>query len=669
MLPQPPRFFSERVPETRKFQEIVANSSVGSALVVLGGVGGVGKSALVAQWLQTCQQDYPDGALYADLGAFSLREPVSVSQVLETFLRAFGVAPEVIPTDLDRLHSLYREVTSGKRLAVFLDDAVSAAQVRSLLPVSGSSLVVVTSRYRLSGLGLQGAHFLDVPPLQQAESLELLRNVLGPERVERERAAAERMADLCAGLPVALVVAAARLSVHRKWSLQRIAADLEDERRRLPSLALRGDVSVHAVFDLSYRKLTREQAELYRVLAEHPGTTFGPEVAAAAVGRTSAETSDLLEALVEANLLNEVDENRFRFHDLLRLHARERAESDMTDVERTAAVRRMVSWYLDCSFGADRLITPGRWYLSNRKTLPDLPFSTAGGALDWLELERANLVLAQQEAAQREWSDLVWQFGEAIWSLFLYRKHYRDWLLTTELAVQAAETEQHIRAESRLRGQLGQALLNLHRFDEGEVQLTGAMRLAEQAGDLPSQATATSRLGILAKQRGRFSEALERFRQALELDQQLDDLRGAALRLRRIGETFAAMGQHEAAISELSRSVELMISLPDPGGAARVSTFLGETYAAAGKPAAAVTSLRDALAVMREIGSEFYVAELLVALGTAHERAGELTAARNCLWQACELYERIGGPHAESLRQRLVELPDELSEVSPDSIP
>ncbi|MDA3626856.1 tetratricopeptide repeat protein [Saccharopolyspora sp. WRP15-2] len=667
MLPGAPRFFVERDRIAEILREILADSVGRSAIVVVSGVGGAGKSALVSHWLRSFEGDFPDGALYADLGAFSAREPTSPSQVLETFVRALGTAPELIPADLDQLRSLYCEVTSGKRLVLFLDDAVSAAQVRPLLPHGESCLVVVTSRYRLSGLGLQGAHFLDVGPLQQAESLALLSNVLGPERVQRELPAAREVADLCGGLPVALMVAAARLMAHRKWSLQRIATDLQDERRRLPSLALRGDVSVKAVFDISYRKLTSEQAELYRVLADHPGTTFGPEVAAAAVGRALPEVLDGIEALVEANLLDEPAENRFRFHDLLRLHAREQAAAEMPQDERTASVRRMVSWYLDCAFGADRLITPGRWYISERDAVADLPFSSVATALEWLEQERANLVQAQREAAERDWSGLTWQFGEAMWSLFVYRKHYRDWLDTSELAVRAAEREGNPRAESRLRGQFGHALLNLHRLDEGQRELTRAMVLAEQVGDLPSQATATSRLGILAKQRGKLDEALAMFRRALELDHRLGDRRGAALRTRRIGETLAASGRYEEAIGELSRSVDLMLELPDPGGAARVSTFLGETHVAAGHPDAAVTALRKALTVMREIGSNFYVAELLAALGAAHERADDLEAARSCLWQACELYEEIGGPHVESLRNRLAELPPPSSDAHSDN--
>lgn len=656
MVPKPPRFFTSRGNETDAFHAALAEPGTGPVLVVVSGVGGVGKSTLVSQWLDAHQDRYPDGSLYADLGAFSAVEPTSVSAVLEGFLRALGMAVEQIPSDPAQLHALYQELTAGQRLLVFLDDAFSAAQVRTLVPESEHALVVVTSRHRLTGLSLQGARFLEIPALETATSLRLLRNVVGDRRIEEEPEAAERLAELCAGLPVALVVVGARLAAHSRWSLRRVAADLEDERRRLSSLALQDDLSVHAVFDVSYCKLTDDQAAVYRIMADHPGPVFGPNAAAAAVERSLPNTSDLLETLVDASLLTEIDEDRFRFHDLLRLHARERAAADMTTPEREAALRRVIEWYLDCAFAADVLITPGRWYLSDREPVAQQPFDDVPGALEWLEGERANLLLAQRQAWERSWPDLVWQFGEAMWSLFVYRKHYRDWLESTELAVRAAEVVGDLRAESRLRGQHGHAYLNLHRFDEGQQQLELAMHAAERSEDLASQATATSRLGILAKQRGRLSEALDLFRRALEIDRRLDEYRGAALRLRRIGETLAEMQRHDEAVAELERAARLMTELPDAGGAARVLTFLGETYAAAGRPRDAVVSLQRALGAMREIGSDFYTAELLAALGTAHERAGDLDQAKACLWQAFELYERTGGPHADALRTRLDQL-------------
>ncbi|MBQ0923142.1 tetratricopeptide repeat protein [Saccharopolyspora endophytica] len=650
--PRAPRHFVNRVAETEKFQDLLAAEDLGTTIVVISGAGGVGKSALAARWVHLCHGHYPDGSLHAGLGAFSSSRPASTSRVLATFLRSLGCEPEDIPADLDELAAMYQAVTAGRRLVVCLDDAFSAAQVRPLIPAD-SALVMVTSRYRLPGLGLEGAHFVELPPLHTADSIELLRSVLGEQRVGREPGAAERMADLCAGFPVALMVAASRLTTHRKWTLRRMTADLEDERNRLPSLALRGDVSVRAVFDLSYRKLSAEQAELYRALSCHPGTTFGADVAAAAVGRAPEDVADSLEVLVEASLLDEVEDERFRFHDLLRLHAADCAAE--SGLQRREVLRRFVTWYLDGAYAADRLVTPGRWYLGERHDA-GLPFTTAVEALDWLELERLNLVLAQREAREQGWNDLTWCFGEAMWSLFVYRKHYGDWLETTRFAVEAAEAEQHVHAESRLRGQLGHALSNLHRFDEAEHELRAAARLAEVAGDPRGQATATSRLGILARQRAQPEEALESFRRALEIDLRVDDRRGAALRLRRIGETLSAMGRHGDAIAELSKSVDLMLALPDAGGAARVSTRLGEAFTAAGRPRHAVAPLMEALTVLREIGSDFYVAELLVALAAAHQAAGEIAQARTHLTEACELHEGIGGPHAEPLRRRLAEL-------------
>ncbi|MEN3614154.1 hypothetical protein AAH979_31955 [Plantactinospora sp. ZYX-F-223] len=71
-----------------------------------------------------------------------------------------------------------------------LDNAANVAQVRPLLPGTGSCLVVVTSRDSLAGLvAVDGAHRLDLDLLAPAEAVSLLCRLIGA-RVEAEPEAA-----------------------------------------------------------------------------------------------------------------------------------------------------------------------------------------------------------------------------------------------------------------------------------------------------------------------------------------------------------------------------------------------------------------------------------------------------------------------------------------------
>src|SRR5262249_46944386 len=156
-----------------------------------------------------------------------------------------------------------------------------------------------------------------------ADSVALLAGTLGASRVAGEPRAARALAEFCGGLPVALRVAAGRLAIRPRLALQRMGDGLSDEETRLPRLSIVDGASVSVLFDVSYRSLDPVPARLYRRLALHPGPEFGLGPVAAALGTLddpAATPAYVVDQLVAASLLQEVGDDRFRLHDLLRLH-------------------------------------------------------------------------------------------------------------------------------------------------------------------------------------------------------------------------------------------------------------------------------------------------------------------------------------------------------------
>jgi hypothetical protein len=127
-------------------------------LIALSGAEGVGKTTAALRWLN--RRDWPDGTLYADL-TMTGDTPVTADSVLATWLPILGIPHELMPVDVGELAAYYRSLVHGKRLGVLLDGALSAAQVRPLIP-SGPSVVIVTSRRPLTGLARDGARFLQI---------------------------------------------------------------------------------------------------------------------------------------------------------------------------------------------------------------------------------------------------------------------------------------------------------------------------------------------------------------------------------------------------------------------------------------------------------------------------------------------------------------------------
>jgi tetratricopeptide (TPR) repeat protein len=656
-LPPPSAHFTGRAEELASLHRIADRESNAPTitLVVLTGPGGVGKTALATYWLHKVRDGYPDGQLYANLQGFGPGGPVGPADVLAQFLRALGVAPDRLPTDLAELAALYRSMTDRRRLIVMLDDAASAAQVRALLPGPGPSLVAVTTRRRLTGLVLDGADFADVYSLDEQAAVELLSRIVGGDRANSQPSAARTVVQLCGLLPLAVCVSAARLAVHPNWPLQRMADELASERDRLSALNLEGDASVRAAFDLSYRTLPPEAARAYRLLALIPGPTFGTDLAAATTATSPHDVVQVLDVLAGASLLEEAAEHRWRFHDLVRLHALEQAET-MAPADRQAAIARIVEWYLHMAVAADLTVTPGRWHLGpgyeHARHEPPA-FGGPAEALDWLESQLPGLLAVLRLAHDEAMHDKVWQLCEALLGLFMNRRPYRAWAQAHALGLASALAAGDRRAQARMNIHLGIAQLHLGHHDPAKDHFEQALALDRAEGHHLGEATALEQLGLASLRADDPEEALCYFTEARALHDQIGRAYGAALMTRRIGEAHRASGRYPEAAEYLADAHRRFTELGDPYHGARSLTSLAEAYLGAGHPKDAIPLLRDALAAMAQLGSRHQEARIHVLLADTTAVLGDHGAQRSHLQQALTIYDAIEAPEADQVRARL----------------
>lgn len=651
-LPAAPSSLVGRAAELRDLDDWAEATADRRLLVAVGGSGGVGKTALGACWLHRRASRFGDGQLYVDLGAASASGPMSVSEALGRCLRALGVASDHVPVELEDRALLYRSITADKSIALLLDNAVSAAQTRPLIPISETSVVVVTSRMRLVGLALEGAKFLDLDPLEDEAGVQLLASMVGEQRVLREFEAALEISRLCSGFPLALSVVSARLLAHPTWSVGELAAQLRDQKGRLSELSLTDDASVQAVLDACCRDLSASAGRLYGLLAGCPGEDFSLELAKGVAGEVG-EVKDGVEELVEANLVQELVRHRYRYHDLIRLHASQYAEYEQPETERVHAKQRAVEWYLERSIRAEVTVNPQRWHLGPGFAVASAQFETGEQALGWYEQERVNLVSAVTEAFERQWYELCWQLCEALWSFFLYRKHYQDWISTHQIGITAAQRCGRRLAESRLRCQLSFAYLDLQQLDMATELCEPALSLAEAEGHLDSMSTALSQLAKAERARGNLEGALEYFQRSLALVEQSGHPRGVALRSRRIALVLMDLERGEDALAWMLRSASILHELKDTRGWARALTFLGQLYRRLDRLDEADEVLSKALGVMRSSGSGTYEADVLYELGAVAEQSDRSVQACEFWTKAQQLYHGAGNPRWQHVRDRL----------------
>lgn len=673
-LPPAPANFTNRVAELAVLDDLIPGHDPARrlSLAVLTGSGGAGKTALGAYWLHRVSEQYDGGALYADLRGHQPATAALPADVLAGFLRALGTPPTRIPLALEELATLYRSATTGKRMLVFLDNAASAAQVRALLPgpapragsAQGSAgqparptLVLVTTRWRLPGLATEGARFIDMDSLDEESAVTLFGLVAGAERVAAEPEAARSVARLCGGLPLAVCVAGAKAVSRARRPLTRLAAELAGQQRRLAVLAA-DDVSVRAVFDASYRALPAEVACGYGLLSVIPGQDFGLQAAAACLGTNADYAGDLLDALSGASLLQETGDQRFRFHDLVRLHAREQAQAQPDDEVR-AAVARVIGWYLEQAVAADLVIIEGRWRLNRmyeHARAKPAAFPGPAEALGWLELELDGLSAAVQAAYDAGLFTKCWQLCEALWGLFANRNYFRPWIQTHQTGIAAAHADGDRRAEARMRMQLGVAFRHLRRLPEAREQYTRALALDRSEGHRIGEATELEQLGLTDLAEARTGAAMRSFTRAREIFRQLGRPRGAAMMTCHIGEAHRDAGRYAEAIRDLTKARRMFAQLPDRYNGARTVTELGQVYLLAGDPGQARRLFEEALEEMARLDSRYEQARIRVALAAAARRLGDAASARQQLEAALACYAELGAPEAESVRLLLAEI-------------
>ncbi|MFD1547594.1 tetratricopeptide repeat protein [Nonomuraea guangzhouensis] len=644
-LPAMPPGFVNRTTELALLDRLLEG---GPAIAVVSGLKGVGKSAVSRRWAHQVHERFSDGQLYADFGALRHRGGTEVSDVLGGFLRAFGVHEEWIPAELPERAAMFRSMTADLRLLVLLDDAEHAAEVTPLFPASAASAVVVTSHRQLGELLVAGARPVRIAPLQDEEGVRLLAGMLGEDRVAAERERVSELVRLCGGLPIALRVAGARLVQRPTWTVDRLVGELADAERRLDQLMTEGRAIVEAVFDSAYTGLPEQAARLYRLLGTLPGPGFSPGVARAVLDGDPERALDLL---LDASLVEELDGDTYRFHDLVRLHAARCARRVDPPEAREAALRRVAEWYLRQVAAADAAMGPRLRLADHRLPATDRPFATPGAALDWLEKERANVLALLRAAAALEWDELVWQLAEALWPLYHARKHYADWIETNRLGVAAALRCGDRAVEARMRNQVARAQLELGETDQARAELVRAHQAAREAGEPRMEAVVLESLGQVALARELPDDAITHFAAALAVHEGLGNPRGVGMQSYHLGLAHSRAGRYDAAIAAFDRALALMTDVGDELSQGKIHLVLGEAHRELGHRPQALRSARTAADIMRERripAKETRALELLADLADDRE------SAEAYVRQALAVCLSSGNlPKAEELRARL----------------
>jgi DNA-binding SARP family transcriptional activator/tetratricopeptide (TPR) repeat protein len=662
-LPAIPPHFAGRAAELKALDELVSGAANGDgrgAVWVLSGPAGVGKTTLAAFWAHRVADRFPDGQLYVALRGFAPEgRPVTAAEALRGMLRAMGVLLAQIPESLDAQAALYRSMLAGKRMLVLIDNAADAGQVRPLLPGGTGCAVLVTSRSQLTGLvAVEGAHpvFLDV--LSEAEACELLVGRLGAQRVMAEPAAATELAGLCAGLPLALSVAAARAAARPSFTLAALAAELRSDEGRLDALGTEdADGSVREVLSWSYRQLSGPAARMFRLLGVHQGPEISAPAAASLAGLGVPQARRALAELTSAHLVTESTPDRFSFHDLLRAYARELATEDAA--ERGAAVRRVLDHYLITANAAYPLIYPARDPLVLGKAAPGTTperVTSRAQARAWFAAEHQVLLAATETASAAGYAAHAWQLPVAL-SEFLDREgHWHDLAVTQRSALVAAGRAGDRAGIAHAHLGLAMACLRLRCYDEGRAHARRAIEGFRELGDQAREARSRIFLGTACGEQGQHAAARRHTERALRLYRAIGHRAGQAHALTNLGWHATALGDYQVALGCCQQALGLHRELGNALGEAHTWDYTGYVRDRLGQHDDAVDCYRRALGLLLQVSDRSEQAGVLTRLGDAHRALGDRTAAREAWQQALAVLDDLDDPGAAQVESRLDDL-------------
>ncbi|MGW2827587.1 AfsR/SARP family transcriptional regulator [Streptomyces sp. NPDC001286] len=633
-----------------------------SVIGLISGMAGAGKTTLAVHWAHRIAHRFPDGSLYVNLRGYDPSgSRMSPGEAIETFLVALGVAQQAVPEELEARAALYRGVLADRRVLIVLDNAGDSEQVTPLLPAAPGCLVIVTSRSRLSGLvARHGAHPLALNPLSAEESLELLARRLGDARVDAEPEAARAIVALCAGLPLALSIVAARAALNPGFRLAGIAEELRQDHGSLDAFA-GGDAGTdaRAVFSWSYHALSPEAAGLFRRLALHPGPDITVAAAAALAGVDRRRVRTPLTELTGASLLIERAPGRYVFHDLLRAYAAELTEAEDGPEVCGAALLRMHDHFLFTAHDASMVLDPFRETIPLPASTTDatpLRFNDRAEATAWLRTERYVLREIVAHAATHGFDTHAWRTAAALDVYFNRLGYWHDLLEINGAALRSARTLGSVTGEAYSLCGLGVAHSQLNHAAQAQRYLEDALELFRSADHASGQARVHRGLAYLCNRTDRRPAALDHYARAIELYRSEDDRSGEAGVLNQVAWTYILLGEHEKALERCEEAVVFYQQLGDPYGEASTQDTLGYALHHLAQHAEAIGHFETSARLFHGIGDRYLESDVLRHLGDAHLATGDRDAARAARRAALALLEELGHAEADEVRRELREL-------------
>jgi DNA-binding SARP family transcriptional activator/tetratricopeptide (TPR) repeat protein len=639
-----------------ELEALVGYCSNAQAIIVTGAAG-MGKTSLAVQTAHRVGGRFPDGHLFLDLRGHNSASSRSPTGVLSHLLEGLNLPSSTISGSLERHIALYRSITADKKLLIVLDNAGSVEQVLPAVPAAGGSQLIVTSRNTLAALRTHVVvEGLTLRGLGRAASRSILTHAVAVGRLPNVATPAlERVIDICAGMPLALRILAARILSEPALTIENLAADLTPADGSLDVLTVDTDArSVRSVLASACAPLAPQDAQLMWLLAVHPGRRIRVEAAATLAGVPLLAARAGIDALAALHLLTDGGDGYLTMHDLVRSFATEQLGQRQNGSHEAAD--RLLDWYLALAAQASDVLRPDRdAYRAGCKEIDTFvgPFAKDVEAINFFNAERDNLGPVI-EAAARD------RLGGAVELAY----HLHSYFVRTGFPAAVVETLRTCEHEANriadplvlahLYHVLGGALAVANEPEAAQDRLRLSAELYESAGDLAGAAGARLGLGFSLDAQGRYQDALNETERGLELARAAGNTTLEVHALNNSGDILVALGESDAALDRLEAGRRLARDCGLRHYEAAILGSIGALFVHRAEHATALGYLHEGLALMRRSGFRTAEAETLGRIGHAVLGSGNREGAAEWFRTARDVHRKNNDVAGEAAMSQLI---------------
>lgn len=638
--------FYGREREAERVGGLLRNQGSASPVVVLYGMGGIGKTTLANEVAHRMAADFTEARILVSFDGSAADEARSDHAYLQVFY-AFGIPEREVPSQPAQKAQLLQGLLARGPCLLILDNVVRADQVTHLLPADSKSAVLITSRSPLSSL--DGVWRVNIQPLPERKARELFRSILRDGYRPEDEPAVERITQLAGGHPLAIRIAAATASslAAAGLGISALAERMAEEAQRLSAFA-DDERSVRASFGVSYRQLSGDVAQFFRVLGCLPGPEADLGLIAAAAGTDAGQARSNCLALVDAQLLDTIGQfgERYRLHDLIRLYAGELAASTDSAEFRAGVADRITDWYVAA---ANRTLDP-----------PSTEHQPSQEAMQWFVLEHASaLSVARLAHDAEDWGRLL-KLCEAIRPLLWAQQWWQDLEVTEDWAVQAAagtaggDSEiQAIIYLAEARRRRGRAFMTASLYER-------ALRVSREEPNPVREAWVTTHYGDSFLDLNRPEQAVKHYETALSLLRRVGDESREIWLAAHFIDAYLQAGRLDDAVRAGEAALALARRRDERLDETWIRWHLALAYRERGQFDEAIEGLTAAAADHRAGQNLGATSHMLMLLGQTQIEAGRDGQARRTLAEAQRLAQGVGIEHLqEKITALLARLGDE----------